>query len=56
MHHTMDTEDDNKSELYHEFAEHCLRAARLLPDQQLRWIHREMAAEWLRLSDSGEET
>ena len=35
---------------YASYAEHCLKMAELLPDRESRVIHREMAAEWLRLA------
>ena len=35
---------------YERYAEHCLKMAKLAPDQEARIIQREMAAEWLRLA------
>jgi len=35
---------------YASYAEHCLKVAELLPDREARVVHREMAAEWLRLA------
>ena len=37
---------------YARFAEHCLNVAHQLTDQESRRLHREMAAEWLRLADA----
>ena len=37
---------------YARYAEHCLNVAHQLTDQESRRIHREMAAEWLRLADA----
>jgi hypothetical protein len=36
---------------YVRYAEHCLNAVPVTTDQESRGIHREMAAEWLRLAD-----
>ena len=36
---------------YLRYAEHCLNMVASTTDQELRCIHREMAAEWLRLAD-----
>ena len=35
---------------YASYAEHCLKVAPNLPNRESRVIHREMAAEWLRLA------
>ena len=37
---------------YARYAEHCLNMVAAPTDQELRRIHREMAAEWLRLADT----
>jgi hypothetical protein len=37
---------------YARYVEHCLNVAQQLTDQESRRIHREMAAEWLRLADA----
>jgi hypothetical protein len=36
---------------YRRYAEHCLRTAAALPNQEDRIIHREMSAEWFMLAD-----
>jgi hypothetical protein len=36
---------------YANYAKHCLQVVEALPDQDSRVIHREMAAEWLKLAD-----
>jgi hypothetical protein len=37
---------------YIRYAEHCVKAARLVPDRKSRIILREMAAEWTKLADA----
>ena len=41
----------DKAMEYQNYAAHCLRTAALLPNQEDRIIHREMAAEWFKLAD-----
>ena len=48
----MTTPENDKSEEYERYAAYCLKAAARLPDQESRRIHREMAAEWLRLAEA----
>ena len=36
---------------YARYAEHCLKMAAAITDQELRRIQCEMAGEWLRLAD-----
>jgi hypothetical protein len=36
---------------YANYGRHCLETVRVLPDQDSRMIHREMAAEWFNLAD-----
>jgi hypothetical protein len=48
----MTTPENDKSEEYERYAPYCLKAASGLPDQESRRIHREMAAEWLRLAEA----
>jgi len=40
----------DKAAEYVSYAEHCLKIAWRLPDQESRIVHREMAAEWIRLA------
>ncbi len=35
---------------YVRYAEHCIETARILRHQEARSLHREMAAEWIRLA------
>jgi hypothetical protein len=37
---------------YIRYAEHCVKAARLVPDRKSRLILREMAAEWTKLANA----
>ncbi len=37
---------------YARYAEHCLNTAPQLEDQKSRRMHREMAAEWIRLANA----
>jgi hypothetical protein len=41
----------DKAMEYRRYAEHCLRTAATLPNQEDRIIHREMSAEWFMLAD-----
>jgi hypothetical protein len=36
---------------YAAYAKHCLKVSAILADRESRLIHREMAADWLRLAD-----
>jgi hypothetical protein len=40
----------NKAAQYTRYAEHCVETARTLREQEARILHREMAAEWIRLA------
>lgn len=51
---TMDTQLVDNDE-YVDYAEHCLKLAKESTDRESRVILREMAAEWLRLSEIGVE-
>jgi hypothetical protein len=42
---------DDKFKDYARYAAHCLEMIASTRDQELRRIHREMAAEWMRLAD-----
>jgi hypothetical protein len=44
--------NSDKHQEYALYAEHCLKMARIAPDQKSRIIQREMAAEWLNLADA----
>jgi RNA 3'-terminal phosphate cyclase len=35
---------------YTRYAEHCVETARILREQKARTLHREMAAEWIKLA------
>lgn len=41
----------DKAVEYANYAQHCLQVVEVLPDQDSRMIHREMAAEWFKLAD-----
>ncbi len=43
--------NNDKRKEYERYAEHCLKMAKLAIDQPSRIIQREMAAEWLKLSE-----
>ena len=43
---------NDKFKDYTRYAEHCLNMVASTRDQELRCIHREMAAEWLRSGHS----
>lgn len=47
-----DDTTSGKREEYVRYAEHCLRIIDIIPDQDSRMLHREMAAEWLRLAET----
>jgi hypothetical protein len=40
----------DRAQQYVGFASRCLKAARSLPEREDRVVHREMAAEWIRLA------
>jgi hypothetical protein len=42
----------DKHKEYVLYAEHCLKMAKIAPDQKSRIIQREMAAEWLKLAEA----
>ncbi len=44
--------ENSKHKEYLSYAEHCMQMAKLATEQGSRSIHREMAAEWLRLADA----
>jgi hypothetical protein len=41
----------DKAMEYKRYAEHCLKIAGTLSNQDDRMIHREMSAEWFKLAD-----
>jgi hypothetical protein len=41
----------DKAVEYANYGQHCLQVVGVLPDQDSRMIHREMAAEWFKLAD-----
>jgi hypothetical protein len=41
----------DKAMEYQRYAEHCLKIAQTLPNQEDRIIHREMVAEWFKLAE-----
>ena len=47
---TLRNENADKAAEYMRYAEHCVATAKTLPDREDRSLHREMAAEWLRLA------
>ena len=40
----------DKAAEYMGFAEHCVETTMILSDHEARTLHREMAAEWIRLA------
>jgi hypothetical protein len=48
----MATPTNDKHKEYVRYAEHCLHMVTVTRDQEFRAIHREMAAEWLKLADA----
>jgi hypothetical protein len=44
------SENADKATEYVRYAEHCVETAKTLRDREERSLHREMAAEWLRLA------
>jgi hypothetical protein len=40
----------DKAMEYVNYAKHCLKIVRTIPDQESRIVHREMAAEWMKLA------
>jgi hypothetical protein len=40
----------DKAAEYTRYAEHCVETAKILPHHEARTLHREMAAEWIRLA------
>jgi hypothetical protein len=53
---TMKTLTIDRCEEYIGYAEHCLKLAENSTDRELRVILREMAAEWLRLTEERERS
>jgi hypothetical protein len=45
------TSKSDKAVEYANYAQHCLKVVRELPDQDSRMLHRQMAAEWFKLAD-----
>jgi len=45
----------DKAAEYTRYAEHCVNTARTLREQEARVLHREMAAEWIRLAQLAAE-
>jgi hypothetical protein len=43
---------NDKHKEYIQYAEHCVKMASIAPDRESRVIHREMAAEWMKLADA----
>ena len=43
--------ETDKHKEYVRYAEHCLKTATVVTDQETRVMLREMAAEWLKLAD-----
>jgi hypothetical protein len=48
---TVTVPKSGKHREYVRYAEHCLNMMGTTKDQESRSIHREMAAEWLKLAD-----
>jgi hypothetical protein len=40
----------DKAVEYERYAKHCLKASKMLPNRESRILHREMAAEWIKLA------
>jgi hypothetical protein len=47
---TLRSENADKAAEYVRYAECCVETAKTLPDREGRSLHREMAAEWLKLA------
>ena len=46
----MSVSQADQAMLYASYAEHCVKVAKALPNRESRIVHREMAAEWLKLA------
>ena len=46
----------NKAAEYVSYAEHCLKLVQIIPEHESRVLCREMAGEWLKLSNELMET
>ena len=42
----------DKADEYMHYAEHCMKTARTISDREHRTLHREMAAEWIKLAQA----
>jgi hypothetical protein len=42
----------DKADEYMHHAEHCMKTARTISDREARTLHREMAAEWIKLAQA----
>jgi hypothetical protein len=42
----------DKADEYMHYAEHCMKTARTISDREPRTLHREMAAEWIKLAQA----
>ena len=40
----------DKADEYVRYADHCTKTARIIPERESRILHREMAAEWIKLA------
>jgi hypothetical protein len=47
---TLGNGNADKAAEYTRYAEHCVEMAKILRDREDRSLHREMAAEWLKLA------
>ena len=50
----MTDSNDDQSTDYQSYARFCLKLASQMPDRNSRLVLREMAAQWLQLSDAGD--
>jgi hypothetical protein len=46
----------DKADEYMHYAEHCMKTARTISDREPRILHRQMAAEWIKLAQAMAET
>jgi DNA primase len=51
MRDTLGHGNADKAAEYTRYAKRCVETAKTLPDREDRSLHREMAAEWLRLAE-----
>jgi len=42
----------DKADEYMHYAEHCMKTARTISDREPRTLHRQMAAEWIKLAQA----